>query len=325
MSVERDMDEAAAGWVLRMASAEWVEADETGLQHWLACDNRHAGALLQAQALWGALDIAHEAELDSPCNGDPVTDTAASVKLSRRLFLGGGGAAIAASIAALLYVSSDPHYSTTVGEIRRVPLADGSIATINTDSALDVAMAATQRDVRLNRGEAWFQVAKNPARPFVVAAGRVRARAVGTAFSVRRLEGGAEILVTEGIVDAWAQGAEGHRVTLRAGDSAFVADDAAIRFKQASAQTIDRQLAWRAGKIDLASTSLGDAAAEFNRYNARKIEILDPQLNSERLDGVFNLGDPSNFAIAVRDGLQVPVDLSDPAIIRIGSGLRKNI
>lgn len=325
MSAKRRMDEDAAGWVLRMESADWLDADEVSLQRWLASDARHAGALLQAQAFWSALDIAREADPDCTCNGEAGREAASSARLNRRWLLGGGVAAIAASISALWFVSSDPHYATAVGEIRRVPLADGSVATINTNSALDVTMAETQRDVRLNRGEAWFQVARNPARPFVVAAGRVRAQAVGTAFSVRRLEGGAEILVTEGIVDVWADGAEGHRVKLGAGESAFVADDAAIQFRRASALAIDRQLAWRSGKIDLASTSLRDAAMEFNRYNARKIEILDPALEGEQLDGVFNVGDPSNFAIAVRDGLQVPVDLSDPAVIRIGQSLHKNI
>src|SRR3546814_2061558 len=95
-------------------------------------------------------------------------------------------------------------YATSVGEIRRVPLADGSIAAINTASAIDVKLDDAARHVRVVEGEAWFQVARDKQRPFVVAAGRARVRAVGTAFSVRRRAGGADVLVTEGEVEVWA-------------------------------------------------------------------------------------------------------------------------
>src|SRR3546814_12570012 len=71
-------------------------------------------------------------------------------------------------------------YATSVGEIRRVPLADGSIAAINTASAIDVKLDDAARHVRVVEGEAWFQVARDKQRPFVVAAGRARGRAVGT-------------------------------------------------------------------------------------------------------------------------------------------------
>src|SRR3546814_10232647 len=102
-------------------------------------------------------------------------------------------------------------YATSGGEIRRGPLADGSIAAINTASAIDVKLDDAARHVRVVEGEAWFQVARDKQRPFVVAAGRARVRAVGTAFSVRRRAGGADVLVTVGGVEVWADGAERHR------------------------------------------------------------------------------------------------------------------
>src|SRR3546814_2159233 len=152
-------------------------------------------------------------------------------------------------------------YATSVGEIRRVPLADGSIAAINTASTIEVKLDDAVRHVRVEQGEAWFQVAKDKQRPFVVAAGRARVRAVGTAFSVRRRAGGADILVTEGEVEVWAAGAEGHRVRLRTGSRGFVADDAAIEQASAAPSAIDRALAWRSGKVDLA----GDRLDEIGR------------------------------------------------------------
>src|SRR3546814_6499165 len=81
---------------------------------------------------------------------------------------------------------------TAIGEIRRVPLSDGSLAAVNTQTTLDVTMKPELRQVALKDGEAWFQVAKDRSRPFVVEVGDVRVRAVGTAFAVKRTESSEE-------------------------------------------------------------------------------------------------------------------------------------
>jgi transmembrane sensor len=308
-------DEAAT-WVARMDADHWDDRQEAELQAWLDGDDRRRGALLQAQAAWMTLDklLASEAAADND-----VGDDVFRAPPSRRRFLWGGGGAIAASVAfALAWNLRGTSYETSIGEIRRVPLADGSVAAINTASRIDVALAETRRDVRLDRGEAWFQVAKDSKRPFVVEAGRIRVRAVGTAFSVRRRDNGADILVTEGVVEAWADGAEGNRIRLTAGQSAFVADNAAIERSAVESASVDRKLAWRSGKIDLLGETLSGAIAEFNRYNRRQIILADPALGSEQFDGVFRTDDPEGFAIAVKSALDVPVDTSGSADIRIG-------
>jgi transmembrane sensor len=306
-----EIEEEAAAWLVRMEAGAWTDQDEASLQQWLRADPRYPGILLQLQAIWSTL---------SPPS-DEIRETARSSHrpaMTRRTVMAGGGAALAASLAGIVYLASGTRYTTEVGEIRRVPLADGSFASINTASSIDIDLSGKSRDVRLVRGEAWFQVAKDPARPFIVEAGRIRAQAVGTAFSVRRHDNGADVLVTEGIVDAWADGAEGHRIRLRAGDSAFIADNAAIQPQPALPSSVDRALAWRGGKIDLVDQTLRAAAADFNRYNQRRIVILDPQVGAETFDGVFGTNDPEGFAITVAKNLSVPVDLSDPSEIRIG-------
>jgi transmembrane sensor len=236
--------------------------------------------------------------------------------------LAGGGAALAASLlGGVLWLSSGTNYRTDVGEIRRVPLADGSTVTINTASDLDVKLRKRSRDIALAAGEAWFQVAKDPHRPFVVEAGDVRVRAVGTAFSVRRVDRGAQIIVTEGVVETWAAAAEGHRAFLHAGNRAFVGDNSRIQIEQVDAGVIERALAWRSGSIELSGQSLAEAAAEFNRYNERRIVVTDPRLGGELFDGVFRTNDPQGFATSVGTSLHVRVDLSDPSAIRIGGEL----
>lgn len=311
-----DIDADAARYVARMDGDDWSDAQERDLERWLARDPRHAGALLRAQAAWMTLDRPF------PAQSAVREDAGVRAGWSRRRVLAGGGAAVAAAVGGGVLLFGGTSYATAVGEIRRVPLADGSIAAINTASAIDVSLDDAARNVRIERGEAWFQVARDKRRPFVVAAGRARIRAVGTAFSVRRRAGGADVLVTEGVVEVWAEGAEGHRVRLKAGSRGFVADDAAIEQAPAAPSAIDRALAWRNGKVDLAGDRLDSAVAEFNRYNRRQLVVADPVVAAERFDGVFRTDDPEGFAQAVEVSLGVPVDLSDPAQIRIGrSGL----
>ncbi|MEW4468132.1 FecR domain-containing protein [Parasphingorhabdus sp. JC815] len=307
-----DIDEVAARYVAEMDGEQWTSAQEDGLQRWLARDPRHPGALLRAQAAWMALDIPR------PSANVQTEQEKPALWLNRRTVLAGGSTAIAASIAGGIMLLGGTGYSTSVGEIRRVPLADGSIVVINTASAIDVKLRDAARNISIERGEAWFQVAKDQQRPFIVAAGRARIRAVGTAFSVRRHSSKTEVMVTEGIVEIWANGAEGQRIQLKAGSRGFIADDAAMQQVPVAPSAIDRTLAWRNGKIDLSGARLDAAAAEFNRYNQRIVVIADPAIAVEQLDGVFRTDDPEGFAQSVHVTLGVPVDLSNSAQIRIG-------
>jgi transmembrane sensor len=300
----------AAHWVAQMDRGGWTDADEDALELWMRSDPRREGALLQAQAAWIS---AETALAPAPAEAAPEPRW-----WSRRSLLAGGGAAIAASAAGLFVLLDGPtRYDTTVGEIRRLPLRDGSAVAINTASTLDVAITDTARRVTVERGEAWFQVAKDRARPFVVEAGNVRVQAVGTAFSVRRRAEGIDIIVTEGVVEAWVAGAEQARKRIAAGSGGFVRDGSPL-VDVTGGSAIDRPLAWRNGKIDLVGTTLGDAVAEFNRYNTRRLTIADADLGKLQVDGMFRTDDPEGFAMAVHGLLDVAVDLSDPGEIRLG-------
>ncbi len=320
------IEDEAAEWLARLDRYGRTPELVAAFDAWLAADPRRHGAVLQAQAAWNLLNeqLAPMPEVFDADEADPSEDVTEGAHhwIPRRKFLVGGGA-IAASVAAAgwfgLKVGGDL-YETRTGEIRRVPLADGSLVAINTRSAVRVEMQRDARTVHLASGEAWFQVAKDRARPFTVEADRVRVRAVGTAFSVRRRDNGADVIVTEGTVEAWVTGAEGDMVRLTGGQRAFVADDAAIVKKTETSAEADRALAWRAGQIDLAGESIADAIAEFNRYNDRKIVLVDPNLTAEPLFGVFQTDDPESFAQAVHVGFGIPVSVSKERIV-IGATL----
>lgn len=301
-----EIDEAAFRWVARLDRDGEDPGLLSDLNDWLAKDPRHQGAYLRAQALWLRLDRASQAEAEQI--RPPVLSR-------RRVLTGTAASALAASAAGAWMLLDDKRVETEIGEIRHVPLPDGSVADLNTESSVRVTMAKDLRRVRLARGEAWFHVEHDPSRPFVVESGQVRVRAVGTAFSVRKYDHGAEVLVSEGIVEAWVSGDEIAAIRLKAGEKAMVQERAPIEAEVAEPAEIDRRLAWRAGKIDLAGQTLGEAAAEFNRYNRKEMIVKQPALVQKRFYGVFRTDDPEGFAKAVRSSLNVPVEITKDSIV----------
>lgn len=297
-----------------MDSGNWSEADEAALQGWLAADPRRHGLLLQTQAAWMLPDALQEPEaVEVP---PAANDTRG--KWMRRGVLGGMVAASAAAIVTFRGgFSRDAEFVTRVGEIRRVPLDDGSIMTINSGSEIKVSLSRRAREIELLQGEAWFDVAKDAERPFIVASGPVRARAVGTAFSVRKREEGVEVLVTEGVVETWSDADASRRLTVVAGERAMVKERTLVHYREGDNTPVDRALAWRNGMIDLNGTTLREAADEFNRYNQRQIVIADPEIAGEQFDGLFKLDDPDGFVQTLKVTLPVAIDTSDPGTIRI--------
>lgn len=289
------IDDRAIAWVSRMDKGALAPAARAELEAWLAQDARHRGAFMRAEAAWKKLD-----RLGIPVNDEPTRDQVPETISRRGVLAAGGGAALlaaAATTVAFIWTGRND-IQTPKGEIRRVPLGDGSLVAVNTDSALNIALNAELREVTLDKGEVWFDVARDTKRPFVVAAGDVRVRAVGTAFSVRRLDDGADVLVTEGAVETWIVGAENRKRRVVAGSKVFVSDIDGPSNVVAAATQIDRTLAWRNGEIALDGETLADAAAEFNRYNDRKLTV-DPALADKRLVGWFHTNEPETFAQAV--------------------------
>lgn len=320
------IDDIAARWVARQASAHWDAKAQADLDDWLKADTRHQGAHFRAQAAWLMLDRASVMGAgvtppeDVSLNDGPfvVTVPHCRTHTRRRILTALGGSAAAASILAglgLAYALKDRVKLTTdVGELRKVPLKDRTIASVNTDSRLEIDLKPTQREIKLIRGEAWFDVAKDKSRPFVVAAGNVRVRAVGTAFSVRKFDHGAEVLVTEGVVEVWNTDNETAPLRLTAGTRTFVNHAKAPEEVEFRPEAVDRALAWREGQIALDNDTLQTAVAEFNRYNSQKIRLADPGLSDARLVGWFRTDQPETFARAVHGALNVTVNIRDDEI-----------
>ncbi len=290
--VPNPSDKDAEYWAIRLDGQALAAAEQAELDAWLGEDERREGALLRAQATLAYLDRGRALQANDAAPARPA--------VNRRNLLMLGGAGMAAAAAGLFVAAGrKPAFATKLGEVRQVALADGSTATINTDSRIQVDFHARERRIALSSGEAWFQVAHDRTRPFIVAAGQVRVRAVGTAFSVRLRNGSADVLVTEGVVETWVEGHEAQKVRVAAGFQAQVTDGNGGVVTAPDAAKITRALSWRGGQLALDGETLDFAVEEINRYNSKKIVVDSPRLGHEPLVGYFRTNEPEKFSSAV--------------------------
>lgn len=309
-----DHDDNAARWAIRLDGELLSDIEQRELQMWLEGDERRAGALLRAEAAIAYLDRGRA--LASPiAQNENLDDGGMRARVGRRGFLAASLGGLAAALVGYSVLDGSPEaIETALGEVRRVPLADGSIASVNTASRIGFAMHEARREVKLERGEAWFQVAHDKTRPFIVAAGDVRVQAIGTAFSVRRRDDGVDVLVTEGVVEAWVVGHEMKRTRIPQGSISFIADLTSKIAVSEGEEEIERALAWRTGELVLNGQTLAYAAAELNRYNKQKLIIDDPQLGREALVGYFRTEQPEIFARAAGAMLDADVRIEGDVI-----------
>lgn len=199
-------------------------------------------------------------------------------------------------------------YATTTAGYERARLDDGSTLELNTASAARVQFTATERRVDLESGEAHFEVARDTARPFVVHAGGVAVRAVGTAFNVRFVSGAVEVTVTEGKVAVGpASSADGATLVTASQRLAVPLSAAApspAALESLAPAEVRAVLAWQRRATDFSDTPLAEVAARFNRHNALQIVIAEPTLGARRIGGMFALDDVEAFVrLLERDGV----------------------
>ncbi len=296
------IDHMATEWVAKLDRG-LKDDEQIALEQWLAADARCRGALERAQWVWRNLDRAQVFRIaDEQRRATSAAHASRAVK--RR---GSKAAAFCAALAAAAVVSAGVwvglnrnHLSTTVGEIRQIPLKDGSRVTLDTGSRIAVEYRAETRTVRLESGEALFEVAKDPQRPFVVQAGNIRVRALGTAFVVRRRsDDDVDVTVTKGVVDVWSETRRPRAsVRLKAGTGTSLVGGSVAPPRDLTATQIERAIDWKLGVVNLDGRTLGEAAAEINRYNRLRVVIADPRLAAQPLVGNVSSSDPVAFAQA---------------------------
>jgi transmembrane sensor len=341
MDSER-IEAEAAQWLARRDSGRWTEADEAAFAAWQDESTAHRVAVIRLQAVWRRADRLQalgagvpRGEIPPPGHWrlsgfpDRAAVSAAHARGSDRSLLPRAQfhlRALAATILVMLGAvlgwyslgRGTNTYSTAIGSMEVVPLADGSRITLNTDSAMRVELSPTERRVRLDRGEAFFEVAKDPTRRFVVHAGDKRIVAVGTKFSVFNSDGAVRVVVTEGLVEVTtADSAIAVPVTSVSAGSIAQAGSAGVVVQKLSVAEAESSLSWRSGYIALRDTPLAEAVAEFNRYNEKQIVIADPELADLRVGGNVRTTNVVAFVHVLERGFPVrATDLGDRIVLR---------
>jgi transmembrane sensor len=306
--VPREVAAEAAVWITRLHGGQRTPQMEQECRAWQARSAAHRLAFERCTDTWQ--DVARLTLTDY------ATATAAR-ELPRCSLPWRSSLAVAlvlvASVLALQPLKAGDAYDTGVGEQRILMLQEGTRLSLNTSTRIRVDFAESQRTVRVERGEALFEVAKDPNRPFIVQAAGTEIVATGTVFLVQTTAaakpGGPALAVTlvEGqVVVRSAAGdarlldrplvmAPGQRLRLRRSDEAERPATAASRVDRPH---MDQVLAWKRGEASFDNVSLLEAVEEMNRYDRVPI-VAGTTITEKRVSGVFKTGDNVSFAQAV--------------------------
>ncbi len=331
----KDSDAQAADWVARRDRGLSAAEQDDYLQ-WLRDDPARAALIARHEVTVRRMQ--QLARWQPDCSREPNPDLFARPR--RRWWR--GVALVTAAAAALVLgglalrrapepaaqvVAPPPKSFLRVNE--RQLLVDGSMVELRDGSRVEVMFTETERRVRLTGGEAHFNVAKNPARPFVVEAGKVVVRAIGTAFVVRMDSAQVDVVVTEGRVRLERPSGAGEPATLLEADGPIVAahQRAVVPLAgigptpEVTAVTADQlkdALSWKAPRFQFYETPLADAVAEFNRHNAQQIRIVDEALGREPIGGTFRVDNVDGFVslLELTLGLTADRGTEGPILLR---------
>jgi transmembrane sensor len=317
------IDFEAARWAVRLHAGGLAVEEQAELDHWLEDDSRHRGALLRARATWLNLDrLGALAARRAQPTGRVVEPLRTTTRVAHQFTNRRGF--IAASVVALVFGGAGVWwtrrhgqvYISEVGEIRSMTLADGSHMVLNTATEATVDFDRVRREIQLTLGEGLFEVAKDPARPFIVQTRFVSVRAVGTVFAVRTINHRVDVTVTEGVVEVVDTNGSGSGVThlVAANEHATVTETGRIEIRSVSHAEAERRLAWREGMIEFDGESLTDAVDEINRHNHRHVVVGDPTLAARPIVGRFRANDPEGFAATVAIALGAQRSVEEDAI-----------
>ena len=357
MADSRRIEHVAAAWLARRDAGPWTDQDQQALDAWRDQDTAHRVALLRLESAWhqagrlqalaaglpeGEVPPRHQWS-DWAASGarEPAASNAGAIPhapdLSAVAFAPrraatrstGWRRGIAATVVVALAAGlgwggwqlggrHQASHASALGEVREFVLADGSHATLSSDSRLEVRFDRGERHVALLRGEAFFDVAPDKGRPFVVEADGHRVVAVGTHYAVRRDAGTLRVVVTEGRVRLEASpGRDGRAAPaalLPAGSLATVGPNGVLVRSVPLAQA-QRYLEWRDGFLAFDDVPLAQAADEFNRFNVRRLVLADREVAGVRIGGNFRWSNLDGFVGLLEQGFPVRAERHPDRIV----------
>jgi transmembrane sensor len=343
MASSAQIEETAAAWIARRDKHGLSPAEQAELTCWLQESTAHRVAFVRLNTAWqranrlralgaggrsGDVPAPGEWRHSQFFGGVQASETQRSVQSPARAAPNATGRsfgvrALAASVALAILAGgawylwpSANSYRTAIGGLASVPLSDGSRVTLNTDSEIQLAVTDVERRVELKQGEAFFEVAQDPRRPFVVTIGDTRVVAVGTKFSVRREAADVRVVVTEGRVRV-EKSEHGRAVPITQLSAGSIArtGEGGVLVQEKPLPQAEEFLSWRTGFVVFHDTPLRDAVAELNRYNSRRIVIEDPELAALRITGNFRATNVDAFARLLQGAFPIHIDEVEQRIV----------
>jgi transmembrane sensor len=315
--VTRRIGAEAATWVARLHGPNRNRQMELECLAWQQRSAAHRYAFERCTQVWQEVPNAARAAGYVPTPRRSPAVPSAGGRSRRWAAVAVVSCALAAGVVGVwLFLQDATEYRTAVGEAQTVVLSDGTRMFLNTDTRVSAGLDSKQRTVRIESGEAAFEVAKDPARPFVVRAAASEVVALGTAFSVRLVPssgaGGESLAVTllEGKVSLRPSAGAGlgsvapaQALVMQPGERVRLAR--APGGKGATRQQLDRPrldqvTAWKRNEAVFDRTSLADAVAEMNRYSRTQLVLVGEVARAEWLvSGQYRTGDNAGFAQAL--------------------------
>jgi len=294
---------SASEWLERRERDGWSERDQQEFDSWLVASPAHVIAYMRVEDVWNRanrLRALNHPEHDRAAAFDRWPLLARIAAVFAVVVLAGIGGAMYA------FAPRDAIYTTEVGQRENLQLADGSQIELNTDTTLRIGTVGDNKTVTLEKGEAYFDIKHDAKRLFVVRAGNNRVVDLGTKFLVHQNSDRVRVAVFEGRArfDLTASGVPAQWAVLVPGDVA-VAAAGKMSVTKISPQVLVDDLSWRRGELIFHFTSLADAAAEFNRYNQKKLIVQGSEVSRLEIGGTFGMHDVAGFGRQVRQLLSV--------------------
>jgi transmembrane sensor len=267
---DAEVRHVAHTWVIRLTSSDAMPADIAAAKAWCEQSPIHRQAFVEARRLWQL--SGHLA--DPPARRSPARYWA--MASAAVLLLG-------LSLLWMQHNDWDADYRTARGEQKQIQLADGSHITLDSYSALDVQLLPNGRQITLRKGEALFEVAHDPERPFSVQAGELQATALGTIYAVRRSGEEVDVTVKRGRV---AVSDATQKLVLQAGDT-VTRQAGGLGARHTT--DLDKALAWQQGRLVFELTPLPEVLEQIGRYRPGFVMIGDDRLRALKVSGTFQL------------------------------------
>lgn len=317
----------AAQWFARLRSDDASESDRQQWRRWMDDDERHRAAYARLERLWSGFgEHAPHAEIALRLRAYvPMSTSPKPVRTPNRRHW----QAVAASLLVGLAVAGGwlglrpapaLDYATSVGERRSLELEDGTRVDLDTDSHIRVHYSGKARRIALERGRAFFRVAKEQ-RPLTVETASGAVRAVGTEFEVYRREHAIEVALFEGKVQLLSAPREGREA--EALGMLVPGQKARFGARQPTpvVETVvmDAPPAWMSGRLVFDDVRLEQVVAEFNRYSRRPILLDRDALGDHRITGVFLSDNPEAFADALHQLYGIDVHQRSNGEIHLGT------